>query len=135
MDASLVTCSFVFHTWRVLQLERINYFLRSCLCSRLCVKFLAGKLGVQIFPLFWPGCEDKLLSNSYKTSVNTSKDEQNYHPTFLLLSSGSRVTKYQVYQYTKIEPNTSYYLICPHLVDFYPIRKILPPLLKMSETR
>ena len=38
-----------------------------------------------------------LLSNSCKTRRNTAKDEQKYQPIFLLVFSGSRVTKSQVY--------------------------------------
>ena len=37
-----------------------------------------------------------LLSNSCKTRRNTAKDEQKYQPIFLLVFSGSRVTKSQV---------------------------------------
>ena len=55
------------------------------------------------------------------------KNEQKYQPIFLLVFSGSRVTKSQVYYYTKIElqmsragPNISYCLTCAHLVNFYP---------------
>ena len=39
----------------------------------------------------------RLLSNSCKTRRNTAKDEQKYQPIFLLVFSGSRVTKSQVY--------------------------------------
>ena len=45
-------------------------------------------------------CDDSsvlLLSNSCKTRRNTAKDEQKYQPIFLLVFSGSRVTKSQVY--------------------------------------
>ena len=38
-----------------------------------------------------------LLSNSCKTRRNTAKDEQKYQPIFLLVFSGSCVTKSQVY--------------------------------------
>ena len=38
-----------------------------------------------------------LLSNSCKTRRNTAKDEQKYQTIFLLVFSGSRVTKSQVY--------------------------------------
>ena len=39
----------------------------------------------------------RLLSNSCKTRRNTAKDEQKYQPIFLLVFSGLRVTKSQVY--------------------------------------
>ena len=39
----------------------------------------------------------QLLSNSCKTRRNTAKDEQKYEPIFLLVFTGSRVTKSQVY--------------------------------------
>ena len=75
-------------------------------------------------------CHDEnvtLLSNSCKASGNTAKDEHKYQPIFLLVCSGSLVTKSQVYQYTKIElymsrarPNTFYCFTFAHLVEFYP---------------
>ena len=38
-----------------------------------------------------------LLSNSWKTSWNIAEDEEKYQPVFLVVFSGSRVTKSQVY--------------------------------------
>ena len=41
--------------------------------------------------------KDILLSDSYKTIKNTTKDEQKYQPIFLLAFSWSSVIKSQVY--------------------------------------
>ena len=44
-----------------------------------------------------------LLSNSCKIRCNSAKDEKTYQLTFLLVFSGSSVTKSQVYLHTKMD--------------------------------
>ena len=63
-------------------------------CSILsCLLFCVHNLGLlRIIEHYFP-----LLSNSCKTRRNTTKDEQKYQPIFLLVFSGSCVTKSQVY--------------------------------------
>ena len=77
----------------------------DALCHGFRVKFLLSRIAASDSrydgkSAFVRGVEfdyGALLSNSCKTRRNTAKDEQKYQPIFLLVFSGSRVTKSQVY--------------------------------------